>query len=130
MMFLRGGGISQKIYIADIDKSAIERGARDYGFTPVEISEEGPLPFDDKYFDIVYCSSVIEHVTVPKQATLSIKSGREFKRLAYHHQKMFANEIRREAKVFLCRHKIAGFCLNRTPGCHLWGGFPGEFRWP
>ncbi len=113
----------ENIYIADIDKSAIERGARDYGFTPLEISEEGPLPFDDMYFDIVHCSSVIEHVTVPKQTTLSIKSGCEFKRLAYHHQKMFANEIRRVGKGFFVQTPNRWFLFES----HTWLPFVGWF---
>ncbi len=57
---------SDKIYIADIDEKVINEGNKLYGFNPVLISESENLPFPDKFFDIVYCSSVIEHTTVPK----------------------------------------------------------------
>src|SRR5690348_17755205 len=53
-------------FIADIDRKLIERGAQQFGFQPVLVVENGKLPFPDGYFDIVYCSSVIEHVTLPK----------------------------------------------------------------
>lgn len=56
----------KSVYIADIDVELVEKGSRKYGFVPVIISESGALSFEDKFFDIVYCSSVIEHVTIIK----------------------------------------------------------------
>jgi 2-polyprenyl-3-methyl-5-hydroxy-6-metoxy-1,4-benzoquinol methylase len=44
----------------------LERGRQSFGFVPVLVGDSGKLPFPDGYFDIVYCSSVIEHVTIPK----------------------------------------------------------------
>ena len=57
----------ENIYIADIDTQAIEEGKKLYGYNPVLISENEKTPFSDKFFDIVYCSSVIEHTTVKKE---------------------------------------------------------------
>ena len=60
---LQGTAVSpQNVYIADIRLDAIARGAKQYGFQPVALGESGELPFPDGFFDIVYCSSVIEHV--------------------------------------------------------------------
>lgn len=90
----------QNIFIADIDSSLIERGANTYGYIPVLISESERLPFDDGFFDIVYCSSVIEHVTVSKKEVWSLLSGKEFKNKSLKRQKVFANEIMRIGKGF------------------------------
>ena len=70
---LKGKSISPgNVYIADIDRILVNKGALRYGFTPVVVDESGRLPFDDGFFDIVYCSSVIEHVTAPKNIIWSI----------------------------------------------------------
>ena len=71
----------KNIYIADIDENLVARGHKNFGFNPVTIPEFGKLPFADKYFDIVFCSSVIEHVTIPKSKVWKISSRRKFKRL-------------------------------------------------
>ena len=39
------------------------RGAERYGYEPVILPESGKLPLRDGEFEVVYCSSVIEHVT-------------------------------------------------------------------
>lgn len=90
----------KNIYIADIDRDMVEEGKARYGFNPVCISETGNFPFEDKFFDIVYCSSVIEHVTVPKEKVWTLKSGKEFRRKATERQKEFANEIIRLGKGY------------------------------
>lgn len=83
------------VFIADIDDSAILKGEREFGFTPVLLDELGPIPFGNGFFDIVYCSSVIEHVTVPKSDVWSVCDRREFRRRAIDAQVNFASEIRR-----------------------------------
>ena len=55
----------RNIWVADIDPQALEKAAQ-RGFHTVLLPESGRLPFEDHEFDIVFCSSVIEHVTVPK----------------------------------------------------------------
>src|SRR5262245_19022679 len=68
----------EDVFIADIDASAVARGAERFGFSPVVIPEDGPLPFPDGYFDVVFCSSVIEHVTGDKEAAKRTRDDRFF----------------------------------------------------
>lgn len=88
------------VYIADITEDAVNEGNKRFGFTPVVIPESGRLPFPDKYFDIVHCSSVIEHVTLPKSEIWDVRSGREFAQRAEVAQASFAREIMRVGKRF------------------------------
>lgn len=111
----------QNIYIADIDSSFIKKGATTYGFVPVLISESKQLPFDDGFFDIVYCSSVIEHVTVPKEQVWSLFSGKEFKNKSLNRQKEFANEIRRLGKQYFVQTPYKHFPIES----HSWLPFIG-----
>jgi len=104
------------IYIADIDQSLIKRGAEAYGFVPVLIKESEPLSFDDGFFDIVYCSSVIEHVTVAKNEVWTLSSGKDFKIKSFDNQKRFATEIRRLGKGYFVQTPYKHFPLES----HSW----------
>ncbi len=98
---LRGTrAVAKNVYIADVDRARVAEGARRYGFVPVPIGESGGLPFGDGFFDIVYCSSVIEHVTIPKSEVWTSVSGREFRATAKRRQLEFAMEIRRLGKSY------------------------------
>ena len=88
------------VYIADIDADAVAEGSRRFGFTPVVINESGRLPFPDGFFDIVHCSSVVEHVTVPKADVWSLRSGREFRHRSEDAQAEFAREIKRVGRQY------------------------------
>lgn len=91
-------GLDADIYVADVDAQAVERGAERYGFTPVVVPPSGILPFSDRYFDVVFCSSVIEHVTVPPDELRTVTSTKVLEKRAARAQAAFANEIRRVAK--------------------------------
>jgi SAM-dependent methyltransferase len=104
------------VYIADISPEALERGRADYGFVPVLLDESGKLPFPDGYFDIVYCSSVIEHVTVPKQEVWNVRSGKEFRERSLAHQREFAREIQRVGRQFFVQTPYRWFVLE----AHSW----------
>lgn len=85
----------KNVFIADVSEAFINKGAETYGYRSLLISEAGNIPCPDKYFDIVFRSSVIEHVTMPKEYQWNITSGRAFRRLAIVSQAKFASEIRR-----------------------------------
>ncbi len=100
------GSKPENVYIADVNSQAVNEGGKKFGFNPVIISESGVLPFEDNYFDIVYCSSVIEHVTIPKeenmglvlwsqvQGRISLKAARICKRIKKSGEAVFcANPI-------------------------------------
>lgn len=106
----------QNTYIADIDGDALERGRVAFGFVPVLVSPSGKLPFPDGYFDIVYCSSVIEHVTVPKDQVWALRSGREFRERSLAHQREFAREIQRVGRQFFVQTPYRWFVMES----HSW----------
>jgi SAM-dependent methyltransferase len=109
------------IYSADVRLAAVERAHERHGYTPVVLEESGRLPFPDAHFDIVYCSSVIEHVTLPKSEVWAISSGAEFKRHAAAHQRAFAAEIRRVAQAYFVQTPNRLFPIES----HTWLPFMG-----
>jgi SAM-dependent methyltransferase len=114
---LEGTSVQPKnVYIADIDSKAVTKGSEDFGFTPVVISESEALPFPDGFFDIVYCSSVIEHVTVPKTIMWKIRSGRKFHDESRSRQKAFADEIRRVGRRYFVQTPYKHFLIES----HTW----------
>jgi SAM-dependent methyltransferase len=111
----------RNVHIADIDAQAVAEGSRRFGFTPVVIGEGESLPFPDGFFDVVYCSSVIEHVTVPKAVVWELGSGREFRAAARKRQKAFADEIRRLGKRYFVQTPNRRFPIES----HTWLPFVG-----
>ncbi len=106
----------KNVYIADIDAKVVEQGAKIYGYNPVAINETGCLDFEDGYFDIVYCSSVIEHVTVPKEEAWKCTSHSLFKDISIKHQKEFATEIMRLGKQYFVQTPYKYFIIES----HSW----------
>jgi SAM-dependent methyltransferase len=113
--------IPANVYIADIDADAVAEGARRFGFTPVVINESGRLPFPDGYFDVVHCSSVVEHVTIPKADIWSLRSGREFRRRSEEAQAKFAQEIKRVGRQYYVQTPDKWFPVES----HSWLPFVG-----
>lgn len=118
------------VYIADIDPAAVETGQATYGFNPVHIREDEALPFDDKFFDIVYCSSVIEHTTVPKELMWGITDQREFEKLSFERQKEFAREIVRLGKNYFVQTPSKTFPIESHTWLPLVGYLPRRFFLP
>lgn len=114
----------ENIYIADIDKAALDYGKNQYGFNPVLIDESGRLPFPDNYFDVVYCSSVIEHVTLPKSDLWDCKDGEIFKRDSWLRQKDFAKEIDRLGKEYFVQTPCKTFPIESHTWLPLVGFLP------
>jgi 2-polyprenyl-3-methyl-5-hydroxy-6-metoxy-1,4-benzoquinol methylase len=117
---------AHNVYIADIREVEVERGRRKFGFQPVTVPESGRLPFDDKFFDIVYCSSVIEHVTLPKALVWATRNGRAFKSQAWNRQQEFAREIRRLGRHYFVQTPNKYFPLES----HTWLPFVGYLPRP
>ena len=110
------------VYIADIDSDAVRRGSEQFGFTPVVISEAEPLPFEDGFFDIIYCSSVIEHVTLPKDRVWSpAVSGKAFRDESLRRQQLFANDIARLGRGYFVQTPNRWFPIES----HSWLPFVG-----
>jgi SAM-dependent methyltransferase len=119
---LQGTQVSPgNVYIADIRLDAIARGAKQYGFQPVPLGEDGKLPFEDGFFDIVYCSSVIEHVTLPKNEVWAKMPTRVFRERSLAHQREFAREIQRVGRQFFVQTPYRWFVIE----AHSWLPFVG-----
>lgn len=111
----------ENTFIADISPELLERGRREFGYNPVLLPQDGKLPFPDGYFDIVYCNSVIEHVTVPKSEVYTLRSGKEFRERALRHQREFAREIQRVGRQFFVQTPYRWFPIE----AHSWLPFVG-----
>jgi hypothetical protein len=86
----------KSVTVADHAGDELEMAKANYGYETMLLdASEEKLPFEDRAFDIVFCSSVIEHVTGPKQAMVSMDDNRAFAATAAMHQQRFANELRR-----------------------------------
>lgn len=116
----------KNVYIADIDEKLVQQGSRTYGYRPVTISESGRIPFDDGFFDIVWSSSVIEHVTIPKAECWKVKNGRQFATRSFARQQEFAREILRVGKNYWVQTPARSFWLES----HSWLPFIGWFPRP
>jgi len=108
----------KQIIIADIDKKPLDR-AKKKGLRTILLNEVGKLPFRHKQFDIVFCNSVIEHVTVPVEEVWNYKNGKRFIEESFKSQKQFANEIRRIAKSYYVQTPNKFFPLEP----HIWFPF-------
>lgn len=120
----------ENVYIADIDPGAVARGHHRFGYQPVVIDESGRLPYPDRYFDIVLCSSVIEHVTVPKRDIWQVRSGRQFKRIATERQREFALEIARVGARYFVQTPNRGFLIESHSWLPLLGILPRRWLLP
>lgn len=95
----------ENVIIADISNNDLAYAKENFGYKTYQLTEEGTLPFSDEEFDIIFCNSVIEHVTIPKKEIWDLKNTAEFKKRSFISQKKFANEIRRIGKVILCKRQ-------------------------
>lgn len=106
----------ENVFIADIDQEMLLRGKEQYKFKTVLLDEDCMLPFEDNYFDIVFCNSVIEHVGIDKIQQWSVRNGKEFAKIAFERQKRFANEIRRVGKYYFVQTPNKNFVIES----HTW----------
>jgi SAM-dependent methyltransferase len=104
------------VFVADIDEQAIELARERHDFVPILLPEKGLLPYPSGYFDVVFCSSVLEHVTVPKSKMWDIHSSSVFKEMSIARQKDFADEIRKLWKSYYVQVPYRGFPIET----HTW----------
>jgi SAM-dependent methyltransferase len=96
-----------RITVADISSEDL-RCAKNAGFETVVIDGTNRLPFETKGIDFIFCSSVIEHITIPKNEIWSIENDDEFERRAKAAQAAFAREISRCSRSYFVQtpHKF------------------------
>lgn len=82
----------------------------------MQFGGSGKLPFAARQFDLVFCSSVIEHVTGPKDQMIATTDGDEFRRRAWQHQLAFAAEVRRVARRYYVQTPHRHFAIES----HSW----------
>lgn len=107
---------SDKVTISDISKDDLAYAEKEYGYKTSLIGESARLPFSDNEFDIVFCNSVIEHVTLPKEDVWTMKNTKQFQKLSLIRQNEFANEIRRIGKSYFVQTPYKYFIIES----HTW----------
>ena len=106
---------TKNITVADAsapDLAAAER----HGFAVSLLDGTKTLPFADKSFDIVFCNSVIEHVTGDKDVVRTWTDGAAFVRQADGLQAQFAAEIDRVGKAYFVQTPYRHFPVES----HTW----------
>jgi SAM-dependent methyltransferase len=111
----------ENVYVADVDQQAVRSAASRFGFVPAPLSPDADLPFDDDYFDILLCSSVLEHVTIPYEEVWRERSTRRFQQRARERQARFAREIERVTRGYFVQVPNRWFPVET----HTWLPFVG-----
>jgi hypothetical protein len=102
----KGGYMAQilphrdNVTIADVDPGMLKTAADTYGFGTVRLDGSATFPIVDREYDVVFCSSVIEHITGPRDIIFDITDSKEFAASAREAQASFAAEIRRIGKRY------------------------------
>lgn len=103
----------ENIYIGDIRERKLKKAERLFGFKTVVLEESGGIP---PGFDIIFCSSVIEHVTIPKDEIYELKSGQTFESESFERQRKFAREIRESCPRYFVQTPYKYFPIES----HTW----------
>ena len=106
----------RNVWIADIAPEPLALGAERYGFHTVLLPESGRLPFPDDHFNCVFCSSVIEHVTVDKDRLEDYPTQAAFRSAAWERQRTLATEIARVGRRFFVQTPYRWFPVES----HTW----------
>jgi SAM-dependent methyltransferase len=88
------------VTIADLDPDNLKSAAQTYGFQTLHVDGGEKFAVADAAYDIVFCSSVIEHVTGPKEIVYDLEDAGQFAASAKAAQANFAVELRRIAKRY------------------------------
>jgi SAM-dependent methyltransferase len=115
----RGGHIAeivpyrQNVTIGDLDAQALRDAAASYGFGTLHLDGGETFPVTDGQYDVVFCSSVIEHVTGPKEITYDLEDAGQFADSARAAQANFAAEIRRISKRYFVQTPYKYFPIEQ-----------------
>ena len=105
-----------RLIVADIDPY-VRVALSNHGFESVVLKEGQPLPFDNGEIDIVWCNSVMEHITPDGEEACTrpgIIGNKEWRSRSFELQRAFASEIVRISKSYsLFRPRPGLFQLNR-----------------
>jgi SAM-dependent methyltransferase len=101
----------KNVYIADINRKKLKKSA-EKGFKTIVLNEDGTIPNEVGYFDIIFCSSVIEHVTIDKKDMETVQTNKEFRKAALKRQKKLAEEIERVGKSYFVQTPYKYFPLE------------------
>jgi protein-L-isoaspartate O-methyltransferase len=102
----RGGYMAEilshrrNVTIADVDPDMLRGAAETYGFRTLHLDGAEQFAIRDQHYDVVFCSSVIEHVTGPKEIIFNLRDGAQFAASARAAQANFAREVRRVGKRY------------------------------
>jgi len=108
----------RNVVVADIIPERLAVARERYGYETYLLTEdEEALPFEDGAFDLVFCSSVVEHVTGPKAWVRNCGSRREFEASAAVAQRRFAAEIARVGLGYWVQTPNRNFPIE--PHCQL-----------
>ena len=101
----------RNVTIADVDPDMLRSAADTYGFATLRLDGSAKLPIPDRQYDVVFCSSVIEHVTGPREVIFDLDSA-AFTASARAAQANFAAEVRRVAKRYFVQTPYKYFPLE------------------
>lgn len=102
-----------------------------FGYQTMLLDGNDHLPFADGAIDIIYCNSVIEHVTGAKADAVALfKSDHAaFTANARQKQQLFANEIRRVGKGYFVQTPNRNFLIESHSWLPLLGLLPTHWQW-
>jgi SAM-dependent methyltransferase len=115
----RGGHIAEivpyraNVTIGDLDADALAVAAETYGFGTLHLDGGETFPVADRHYDLVFCSSVIEHVTGPKGIVYNLEDAGQFAASAKAAQANFAAELRRVAKRYFVQTPYKYFPIEQ-----------------
>jgi len=104
------------VTVADILEDDLKQAREKFNFRTVQLKEGMKLPFKDREFDIVFCNSVIEHVTIQKNLIWKEKDKKKFEQDSLIQQKLFADEVRRISKSYFVQTPNKYFLIES----HSW----------
>jgi hypothetical protein len=108
-----------KITVADQDRIALDIAKQRLGFETIHLDDNHEWAQLIGQFDIIFCSSVIEHVTGKKDVVVAENDGRRFRERAVEEQRRFADAVRRIGGRYFVQTPHKFFLLES----HTWMPF-------